>query len=191
MCVSFLIFLCALLSIGIFAILLNYFTRTKANYLDALQLAPDEKQLWLDTQADFKAIQCTGRAAHTSIVRLKRDTVIWTNHRIIVARKTLFSDKRMITHQIYFDRSGVSTTTTVTTTAAMEVARKFSGGFLGRGYQTIMAQNKAFGQFNAINCLRIQPTAACSAAQNIAEILIFTDLLVELEQRLALATQQG
>ena len=53
---SILYFVGALLGIVVLAIAINRLTGTKANYLEKLHLAPGEKELWRDTQADFAPV---------------------------------------------------------------------------------------------------------------------------------------
>lgn len=177
---SVVMFLGVLLGIVLLAVAVNRMTGTRAHYVDALQLEPGEKELWRDAGADFAVVQRMGRALKMSYARLRRTTVIWTDRRIVIAVKPLFSDRCMITHQIYFDGD-----TAHDVVNARQVAAEAFGGFFGRGFQTISAQSKAFGQVNNKNCVRIRPTEACGASKNINEMLIFTDQIDELQRVLA------
>lgn len=172
---AFLWFIGALAGIVVFAVVVNRLTGTKAQYLEALQLLVDEKELWRDAEADFAVVPRTGQAAVISFPRLRRHTVLWTNRRIVVTQKPLGSSRHMITHQIPFATEGA-------TPAAADEA---FGGFYGRGFETIAAAGHAFGEVNGKPCVRIRPTAASGAKLNIEEALIFTDRLDDLRRRLA------
>jgi hypothetical protein len=176
---SILMFFAALLAIFIVAIVVNRLTGTNANYLDALKLDAGETELWRDEGADFYIAPRLGRALIMSYMRVRRHTVVWMDRRVIVASKALFSTRRMITHQIYFvGAPGAGGTD------AGATAREYSGGFYGRGFQTIVAQSQSFGQADNKDCVRINPTEECGATQNIREALIFSDHLAALQGRL-------
>ena len=176
---SFLIFVAALLGLFIFAVVVNRVTGTKANYLDTFAFEAGEKELWRDAGADLGMEPRQGRSLIMSYTRMRRHTVVWTNRRVIISQKTLFSSKRMITHQIYFTRQ-----MNAGDTIALEASSEFLGGFVGRGFETIVAETKSFGQVNKKDCVRIKPTEACGAKLNINEIFIFTDQLSELQNSL-------
>jgi hypothetical protein len=174
---SFLIFAGAVLGIAAFAVAVNRLTGTRANYLETLPFEAGEKELWRDPEADFARVPHFGRPRGLSFARLRRHTVVWTNRRIIVSQKALFSPKRMITHQIYFaTEAGVD---------ARLAAGETFGGFFGRGFETILAAAKSFSLVNDKACVRIKPTEACSARLNLDEALIFSDRLAALEKSLA------
>ena len=173
---SILYFAGALLGIVAVAIAINRLTGTKANYLEKLQFAPGEKELWRDTQADFAPVPRLVRAAIVTYPRLRRHTVVWTDRRIIVSQKALFSRNHMVTHQIYFAAHAVP--------QASAAAASAFGGFFGRGFETILAAGRSSGAVDGKACMRIQPAEASAARLNIDEILIFTDRLADLEQRL-------
>ena len=176
---SLLLFAGALLAVVVFAIAVNRVTGTKANYLDTLVFETGEKELWRDAGADLGIAPRIGRAVVMSYTRIRRHTVVWTNRRVIVSQKPLFSSKRMITHQIYFTLD-----MNASDANARTAARETFGGFFGRGFETIIAETKSFGQVNKKDCVRIKPTEDCGAKLNIDEILIFTDQLAELQRRL-------
>lgn len=176
---SFLLFIAALAAIVGIAIVVNRLTGTTSKYLDGFPFEPGEQALWRDATADVALVPRLGRAAFMTFSRLRRHTVVWTDRRVIVAQKGLFSVRRVITHQIHF--AAVSGGGEV---AANKVALEFAGGFYGRGFQTIVAQSRSFGQRNQKDCVVIVPTEACGAAQNIDEVLIFTDQMAGLEQSL-------
>lgn len=174
---SALYFVGALLGIALLAVTINHLTGTKANYLEDLQLAPGEKELWRDAQADFGVVARVARSTVMSFPRLRRHTIVWTNRRVIVAQRVLFLRKSMVTHQIYFvDQADPK--------ASAAAASNF-GGFYGRGFETILAARRAFGSVNGKACVRIAPTEESGARLNLEEILIFTDRLPDLEQSLS------
>ncbi len=179
---SLLLFIAALVGIVVFAMVVNRLTGTTSKYLDAFQLEPGEQERWRDIAADVALVPRLGRAVFMSFSRLRRHTVVWSDRRIVVAQKGLFSKRRVITHQIHFaDNHGADGA------AANKAALEFGGGFYGRGFQTIIAQSWSFGQRNQKDCVCVEPTEACGAAQNIGEVLIFTDRLADLEQCLQTA----
>ena len=82
----------------------------------------------------------------------------------------------MVTHQLYFaPQAGPQ--------ASAAAASPF-GGFLGRGFETIVAAGRSFGTVNGKACVRIQPAEESRARLNLDEVLIFTDQLADLEQSL-------
>lgn len=167
-------FLAALAGIVLLALLVNLLTGTKAAYLETLQLAPGERELWRDEAADFATRPSLGQAAVMSYPRLRRHTVLWTNRRILVAQKPLFSAKRLLTHQLLFEAEvGASA-------EGREAAAAFAGGFYGRGFTTISCTGRALGVVNAKECVRLQPSADSAGALNLAELYIFSDRLAEL-----------
>lgn len=174
---SLLLFAGALLAIVVFALVVNRLTGTRYLYLHELPFDPVEKELWRDTGADFYAVPRLGRALLMSYARMKRHTVVWTDRRVVVAQKILFSQKRAVTHQIYV-ASGVAGVD------ENKAASELFGGFYGRGFQTIIADASAFGIVNDKACVRIRPTEACGAGQNLDELLIFSDRTAELQQSL-------
>ena len=181
---SLLLFAGALLAIVVFAMVVNRVTGTKANYLDTLVFETGEKELWRDAKADLGIVPRMGRALVMSYTRIRRHTVVWTDRRVIVSQKPLFSSKRMITHQIYFTLEMNASNATART-----AAQETFGGFFGRGFETIIAETKSFSQVNKKDCVRIKPTEECGDKLNLDEILIFTDHLEELEQRLLAAAR--
>jgi len=173
--VAFVWFIGALLAIVVFAIVVNRLTGTRAQYLETLQLETGETELWRDAEADFASVPRTGRAALMSYPRLRRHMILWTNLRIVVAQKPLGSSKHMITQQIYFAPD-----------AGVQVAASAAfGGLYGRGFETVAAAARSFGQVNGKDCARIKPTEECGAKLNLDEALIFSDRLAELQQRLS------
>ena len=177
---TLLIFLAALGAIVLFAVTVNLVTGTKANYLELLQLEPGETELWRDAGADFATLPRTGQALVMSYPRFRRHTVLWTDGRVIVAQKTLFSSKRMITHQLVFESAPERSLSD-----ARDVAAKFSGGFYGRGFATLVAASHAFATVNRRECVRILPSEASGAALNLQEAYIFSDDLAALRERLS------
>ena len=173
---SILYFAAALLGIVVLAIAINHLTGTKANYLEKLQFAPGEKELWRDTQADFAHVPRQGRAVIMSYARLRRHTVVWTDRRVIVSQRALLSRSHMVTHQIYF-AAHVGPQAGAAATSAF-------GGFFGRGFETILAAGRSFGTVDGKACVRIQPSEESAARLNVDEVLIFTDRLAGLEQSL-------
>src|SRR3954471_15383721 len=97
---ALLYFLGALVAIVLVATVVNRVTGTKAVYLETLELTPGERELWRDERADFATLPRLGQAAVMSYPRLRRHTVLWTNRRVLVAQKPLFSSRRMLTHQL-------------------------------------------------------------------------------------------
>ena len=176
---SLLLFLAALVGIVLLAMLVNLLTGTKASYLHALVLEPGETEAWRDAAADFAIRPRLGQALSMSYPRLRRHTVSWTDRRVIVAQKVLFSSKRMITHQIFFERGKSAASAEV-----RAAADKFSGGFYGRGFITLIATGYSFAQVNARDCLRIQPTEDSGSVLNVQEAYLFSDRLAELRQSL-------
>ena len=173
---SILYFVVALLGIVLLALAINHFTGTKPNYIENLQLAPGEKELWRDAQADFGLVPQVARSAVLSFPRLRRHTVVWTNHRVVISQKALFSRQRMVTHQVYFaDQAGPQ---------ASAAAASTFGGFFGRGYETIIAARPSFGTVDGKACVRIEPAEESRARLNLKEVLLFTDRLPDLEQSL-------
>jgi len=174
---AFLLFIGALVAIVLCAMIVNRLTGTKALYLETLQLESGEREIWRDARADFAVVPRLGQAVSMSFARMRRHTVLWTDRRIIVSQKPLFSSKHMITHQIHF--------TVAADSDAPAAAREVFGGFYGRGFETIEAEDKSFGQVNRKDCVRIKPTPASGAKLNLEEMLIFTDHLPELQTSLA------
>ena len=174
---SFLLFAGVLLAITVFALVINRLTGTRYLYLHELSFDPAQKELWRDTAADVYAVPRLGRAVFMSYARMKRHTVVWTDRRIVVAQKILFSQKRAVTLQIYV-ASGVAGVD------ENKAASELFGGFYGRGFQTVIAETHAGGVVNDKACVRIRPTESCGAAQNIDELLIFSDHIAELERSL-------
>jgi len=173
---ALLYFLGALAGIVVIAWLVNLITGTKAAYLEALRLAPDERELWRDEAADFAALPKLGQAAVMSYPRLRRHTVLWTNRRIVVAQRPLFSAKRMLTHQLLFEALPGA----APSAAEREAAGAFGGGFYGRGFSTLICAGRALGTVNGKPCVRLQPSADSAATLNLAEAYIFSDRLAEL-----------
>jgi hypothetical protein len=174
--VSILYFAGALLGIALLAVAINYLTGTRPSYLENLQLAPSEKELWRDAEADFALVPRAGRAAILSFPRLGRHTIVWTDRRVVISQKALFSRQRMVTHQIYFAAAaGLQ---------ANAAAASAFGGFFGRGFETIMAVRRSFGTIDGKACVRIEPAEESRARLNLDEVLIFSDRLGDLEQGL-------
>jgi len=172
---AFLLFVGALAAIVLFAVIVNRLTGTRAIYLETLQFESGERELWRDERSDFAAVPHLGQAASMSYARMRRHTVVWSDRRIIVSQKPLFSSRHMITHQIHFTDG----------TAGAQAAGEAFGGFYGRGFTTIAATAKSFGQVNHKDCVRIKPTQESGAKLNLGEALIFTDHLAELQKSLA------
>jgi hypothetical protein len=144
--------------------------------LEALELAPGERELWRDEAADFATLPRLGQAAVMSYPRLRRHTVVWTNRRVVVAQKVLFSSKRMLTHQLIFDQpqtAGVSHD-------EREAAAAFAGGFYGRGFTTLICSTKALGVVNGKECVRLEPRPDAAASLNLVEVYVFSDRVAEL-----------
>jgi len=180
---TFLLFLAALLGIVSFAVIVNAITGTRASFIETLRLEPGETELWRDSGADFATRPRNGQALLTTYARLRKHTVVWTDRRAIVARKTLLSPRRMITHQIVFEPPSAP--------PALEtrVASEFAGGFYGRGFVTLIAVERVFGQVNQSDCVRIRPSEPSGAASNVDEAYVFTDLLIELERSTSAAAR--
>lgn len=173
---SFLMFLGALAGIVVFAVVTNRLTGTTASYLESHQLGPDETTLWQDGQADFAIVRRLGGAHFRSYWRWRTTTIVWTNVRVLVARKVLFRPRRMITHQVYFaDAAAVDPRVSA-------ASQRFAGGFFGRGYQTVIAETATVDAVNGTPCIRIRPTEHSGAIGNIQEALIFSDRLPEFER---------
>lgn len=177
---SFLIFVAALLAIVLLAMAVNRATGTKTQLLQALQLEPGETELWRDSKADFATRPRQGGAAVQSFARMRRHTVIWTDRRILVAQRLLFSKAHLITHQIVWVHDADSAET-----EAAKAARSTAGGFYGRGFVTIAASTHSFGQVNHKDCITIKPTEQSGSLLNVDEALVFTDRMAELQRSLA------
>jgi hypothetical protein len=174
--VSILYFAGALLGIALLAIAINRLTGTTASYLESLQLAPDEKELWRDTAADFAIVPRVVRPHFISYPRLRRHTIVWTSRRVVISQRALFSRRSIVTHQLYFaDQAGPQ---------ASAAASGAFGGFFGRGFETILAARRSFGTVNGKACIRIEPAEASRSRLNLDEVLIFSDRLGDLEQSL-------
>jgi hypothetical protein len=167
---SFLLFVGALLGIVSFALVVNRLTGTKAQYLEALALSAGENELWRDGAADYVPLPKLGRAKFMTFARRRLHTLVWTNHRLVVAQKPLFSSKHLITHQLFWK--------------PREAAGEFFGGFYGRGFATVIVETFSFAHVGGSDCVRLEPTPASGEGLNIAEILVFTDRLAELRDRL-------
>lgn len=167
---AFLLFLGALLAIVVFALIVNRVTGTKASYLDELQLDPGESELWRDMEADFALVPRIGGALVTSCPRLRRHGVVWTDRRVVVAQKALFSVRRMVTHQLFFESP-----TDTPDGDVRDGAQRYAGGFYGRGFTTVLCKSASFEPVSGKECVRIAPTEASGVALNVREILIFTD----------------
>ena len=170
---SILYFAGALLGIALLAIAINHVTGTQANYLEKLEFAPGEKELWRDTQADFAPVPRLGRAAITTYPRLRRHTIVWTSRRVIVSQRALFSRSHIVTHQIYFAAQAGP--------QANAAAGSAFGGFFGRGFETIIAASRSSGIADGKACMRIKPAEDSGDRLNLAEVLIFTDRLTDLD----------
>lgn len=176
---SLLIFVASLAGIIGVAIVVNRITGTRASYIDALRLRPGENEIWRDTEADVARVPRAARPLILSFPRLRRHTVVWTERRIVISQKVLFSQKRMITHEVQFVGHARK--------EALAVAGETFGGFFGRGFETIIAESRSFGHLNQKPCVAIKPTEESSAKLNLEELLIFSDRLPQLEARLKLA----
>ena len=176
---TFLLFVAALCAIALFGLIVNRLTGTRAQYLETLALEADEQELWRDAKADFSRVPRTGGALVRSHPRSRRHALVWTNRRLIVAQRALFSRKRLITHQIYFEREGDAESE-----YARRVTREIFGGFYGRGFETILGTSKAFVEIDGRPCLRILPSQESAVALNVSELLIFSDRLSELRAAL-------
>lgn len=177
---AFVYFLVVLLGIFGFALLVNFITGTKATYLKDVRWEAGELELWRDTSADFARRPRYGQAVVTSFPRLRRHTIVWTNRRVVVTQRVLFGSKHMLTHQVFFEGAG-----NAANPGDAEAASGFSGGFYGRGFETIAATGYAFTTVNGQPCARIEPNATSSDSLNLAEAYVFSDRLAELERALA------
>lgn len=177
---AFVYFLGALLTIVAVAVVVNRLTGTTAHYLETFQLEPGELEQWRDAGADFAIRPELGQALVMSFPRLRRHTIVWTNQRVLVAQKALFSSRRMLTHQLVFERAGGDAAA-----SAKSAAERFAGGFYGRGFQSIQARDHSFGEVGGNPCVIIKPTDASAAASNLAEMYLFSDRLAELTRALA------
>ena len=153
----------------------NLLTGTKASYLETLVLADGERELWRDEAADFATLPALGQAAIMSYPRWRRHTALWTNQRVLVAQKVLFSSKRMLTHQLVFEA--------VVKADARAAATEFSGGFYGRGFVTLVCASPALAKVNDKDCVRFRPTADSAAALNLVEAYLFSDRLADLRAK--------
>ena len=179
---SLLIFAAALVGIVVVAIVVNRITGTRASYIDALRLHPGENEIWRDTEADVARVPRAARPLILSFPRLRRHTVVWTERRIVIAQRALFSQKRMITHEVHFQGQAGN--------EARAASGEALGGFFGRGFETIIAVSRSFGRIDDKPCVLIKPTEKSSAKLNLEELLIFSDRLPELEARVQLVTAQ-
>lgn len=173
-------FLVVLSGIFGFALLVNYITGTKATYLKDVRWAPGELELWRDVGADFARRPRFGAALLMSYPRMRRHTIVWTNRRVVVTQRVLFGSKHMLTHQVFFEGAGAPAEPD-----AAQAASDFSGGFYGRGFETIAATGYSFTTVNDQPCARIQPSVATIDSLNLEEAYIFSDRLAELERALA------
>jgi hypothetical protein len=169
----------ALLGLLLVAVLINRLTGTRAVYLETLALERGEQRVWQDMRADFAPRPRFGRAVSPSFPRYRRHAILWTDRRIIVAPKVLFSSRHMVSHQILFT-NGASPPGA----AANEAAGEFFGGFYGRGFMTLLALSRSFDHVNGKDCVRIQPTEDSANALNVKDALIFSDDLDELRRSL-------
>lgn len=172
-------FFAALLGMVLVAVVINRLTGTRAIYLETLALETGETRIWEDWRADFAQRTRRGSAVATSFPRFRRHAIVWTDRRVIVAPKVLFSSKHMVSHQIVFT-NGESPPGA----AANEAAGEFFGGFYGRGFMTVLAVSRSFEQVGGKDCVRIQPTEDSASALNMRDALIFSDSLGELRQSL-------
>lgn len=174
---AFVYFLAALVGLLVFAIVVNRLTGTKAAYVEDLQLAPGELELWRDARADFARRPRLGQAVVMSYPRARRHEIVWTNQRVIVSQRVLFGPKHMLTHQIFFEPA--------TPTDAADAASRFAGGFYGRGFETITALSHSFTRVNDRDCVRIQPTETSGSALNLEEAYVFSERLPELQRAIS------
>ena len=172
-------FLVVLLGIFGFALLVNFITGTKATYLKDVRWAAGELELWRDVGADFARRPRFGAAVVMSYPRMRRHTIVWTNRRVVVTQRVLFGSKHMLTHQVFFEGAGA-----FASPEDAQAASDFSGGFYGRGFETIAATGYSFTTVNDQPCARIEPSAASVDSLNLAEAYIFSDRLAELERAL-------
>jgi hypothetical protein len=176
---AFLLFLGALLGIVAVAVIVNRVTGTRAKYLEDLELQAGETERWRDVEADFATLPRTGGALVTSHVRLRRHAVVWTDRRVIIAQKALFSKKRMISHQLVFAEPEQAPASD-----AERAAKQFLGGFYGRGFSTILCSAASLDRVGGKECVRVVPDERSGFAMNIRQMLIFTDRAAELKARL-------
>ena len=179
---SLIVFTGGLLGIVVLALVVNRVTGTRASYIDELRLEADENEIWRDSGADVAAVPRRGRALLMSFPRLRAHTVVWTNRRVIISRKALFSQRRMITRHLYFQHEAGA--------EALAAAGQALGGFFGRGFETIIVASSEFSRADGKSCVMIKPTEACAARFNLDEVRIFTDRMAEPEARLSLVTSQ-
>jgi len=172
-------FFAALLGMVLVAVVINRLTGTRAVYLETLALEPGETRLWQDSGADFVPRPRIGSAVALSFPRYRRHAILWTDRRVIVAPKVLFSAKHMVSHQILFTNQAAPPGA-----AANEAAGEFFGGFYGRGFMTLLAVSRSFERVNGKDCVRIQPTEDSASALNMQEALILSDGLGELRKSL-------
>ncbi len=171
-------FFAALAGIVLFAVIVNRLTGTRASYLEALQLAPGERELWRDSGADFGLRPRTGSALALSFPRLRRHSVLWTDRRLVIANRVLGSDKHLITHQVVFEAAPPADADT------RAAASEFAGGFYGRGFSTLFVRAPRFTRVNDKECVCLVPSEASGAALNVLEAYLFSDRLTELQAQL-------
>ena len=128
---AFLYFLGCLAGIVLFALVVNRLTGTRAHYIETFRPEPPEHVLWRGERADVHVVP-RRRALFTSFARLRRDTLLLTDKRLVCGRRTLLGKRHMIQIEVFFDPALPSA----------ERAVRLDAGFWGGGFQTVVVSSQ-------------------------------------------------
>ena len=127
------LFVLTLAGIVVFALIVNRLTGTKTQYLDAVVLAADERELWRTTGAD--AFVLAGpQPLVRSFTRLGRHELVLTTKRLLWGQRALFGKRVILQYAVLFTRDGPGA-------AGLD---RLDGGFYGSGVITAFADPRAF-----------------------------------------------
>jgi hypothetical protein len=142
--------------------LVSRVTGARSHYLDQWKLEDGESILWRDDAADVYLIPRLGQARKMSFARLRRQTVMVTNRRIVVAARPLFGQRRIVQH--------------VLVAAGDANSERLDGGLFSAGYQTLVI-GPGIGRHleDAKPHLDLVPASGHPSSTNLATIRVFTD----------------
>jgi hypothetical protein len=129
------LFVLALGGIVVFALIVNRLTGTKTQYLDALVLASDERELWRSAGAD--AFVLAGpQPLVRSFTRLGRHELVLTTKRLLWGQPALFGERVILQYAVLLTRDGNGA-------AGLD---RLDGGFWGGGVITTLADPGALAR---------------------------------------------
>lgn len=161
---ALLIFVVALAAIVFVGWLVSKLTGSRAWFIDDWKFEPGEKVLWRDDAADVYVVPTYGRAVINSVLRLRRNTVVVTDRRILVATQPLYGKKRMVQYVLW------------PAPPADGNANKLDGGLLTVGYRTLVYLPEKLEPHQDSNepYLEIAPAPGFSSSTNVSAIQIYS-----------------